>query len=358
MIPERLVKIRKQMEQDRIDGMILTDISNIYYASGFPGSTATVVITKDRAVIFVDSRYILQATKDCPDYEVKLFAGDVFDSVVAFFVENNIKNVGFEGDSVSFSMFNKLKSMFPADTNFISTSRMIEDIRYVKDAKEIEKIKAAVDISDKAFSYILTYIKPGMIERDVALEIDTYMRKLGAERSSFDTIVAAGPHAAFPHAQAGTDVVTEGQMLKLDFGAFLNKYSSDITRTIFIGEPTDKQREVYNTVLEAQQAAIDAIKPGKLGKEIDAVARDYIKSKGYGEYFGHGLGHSLGIVCHDGPGLTPTSELVLAPGMVMTVEPGIYIEGWGGVRIEEDVVVTETGCEVLTKSPRELIVLK
>jgi Xaa-Pro aminopeptidase len=194
-----------------------------------------------------------------------------------------------------------------------------------------------------------------MTEREVAFEMGVFMYRHGSERLAADYIVAAGPHAAFPHFRATDAVLEPGQLVKMDFGAAIGRMGSDITRTIFLGEPDDRQREIYNVVLDAQLKALDAIHPGKQGSEIDAVARDYITSKGYGQYFAHNLGHN--IPKNDGPGFTPESETVLRPGMTLTVEPGIYIQGWGGVRIEDDILVTEDGCEVLTKSTKGIVVL-
>jgi Xaa-Pro aminopeptidase len=345
------------MKKRGIDALLLTNLENIRYASGFTGSTAIAVVTMDSAVILVDSRYILQATAECTGFEPKLISGDALKAACELINELKPEKVGFEADYITYNSYKRLRPLISKEIKITGVTRTIEDLRIVKDAGEIAIMKKAVKIADDCFTHLLSTIKVGMTERDVALEIFLFMYKKGA-KLAFDSIVAAGPDAAFPHFQPSDAVLKTGQMVKLDFGANTGGYNSDITRTVFLGEPDPKQREVYNTVLEAQLAAIAATKPGKKGKEVDAVAREYIASKGYGAYFGHGLGHSLGMGVHDGPGLAPSSETVLAPGMVMTVEPGIYIEGWGGVRIEDDVVITEDGCEILTKSTKEIVVIK
>lgn len=354
---DRTTQVRALLATHKLDALLLTNLVNIRYVSGFTGSTASVVITHSRSIILVDSRYVLQAGQECVGYEVVQFSGDILTAATEMLNEMSPARLGFEADFVTYSSHRKLRRLIKKSIRLVGTKGLVESLRLVKDAEEVEKIRLAAKLVDDCFDYIVGFVKPGMTEREVALEIDVYLRRHGAEKQGFDTIAAAGPNAAFPHHQPTYAVLELGQMVKLDYGALLNGYNSDITRTIFLGPPDAKQREVYATVLAAQQSAIEAIRPGKIGKEIDAVARDYIKDHGYGDYFGHGLGHSLGIDVHDGGGLTTTSEIVLAPGMVMTVEPGIYIEGWGGVRIEDDIVVTETGVEVLTHATKDVIVI-
>ncbi len=354
----RLARIRKQFEKNRVDAVLLTNLENIRWASGFTGSAATAVVTHDRAVIAIDSRYTLQAKEECPIFEVILPAGGALAAVNEVLTEANVSAVGFEADSVTVSRRKQIRKAIASSIKLVPTSRLVEDLRYIKDAGEIAILSEATKLTDQCFSHLISWVKPGITERRVAFEIYKYFYENGADKLAFSSIVATGPHAAHPHAQPSDAVLKVGHMLKLDFGASVKGYSADITRTIFLGEPSNKQREVYNTVLGAQMAAIEAIRPGKKGSEIDAVARGYIKDHGYGEFFGHGLGHSLGAEVHDGPALAPSSKLVLEPGMVLTVEPGIYIEGWGGVRIEDDIVVTDSGCDILTKSTKEIVVIK
>ncbi len=354
----RTEKAREAMIGAKLDAMLLTDLMNIRYASGFTGSAATVLLTRERSIILVDFRYVLQAGEECPGYEVIEFSsGDVLAAAADIVNAMGLVRLGFESEHVSFSTHSRLRRLMGREVRLVGVKQLVEKLRMVKDSGEIEKIRRAVKLVDDCFSHMLDFVRVGMTEREVALEIDVFLRKNGAEKQGFDTIAAAGAHAAFPHHKPTSAVVKRGQMLKLDYGALLDGYNSDITRTIFLGEPDQKQREVYGIVLAAQVAAVEAVRPGLKGKDIDAVARDYITEAGYGDNFGHGLGHSIGIDVHDGPLFTKRSEFVLVPGMVGTIEPGIYIEGWGGVRIEDDVVVTEGGCEVLTRSSKELIVV-
>jgi Xaa-Pro aminopeptidase len=227
----------------------------------------------------------------------------------------------------------------------------------VKDAGELAVIREAVALADQTFTHILPHLKPGVAERDIAIEIEYFMKRAGAEGEAFGTIVASGARSAMPHGRASTKLLEAGDFVTMDFGARWNGYHSDLTRTVVLGKASDRQREIYAIVREAQETGLRAIRAGVTGKDADAAARKVIEDRGYGDHFGHGLGHGLGRSVHDGGSLSPRSDTTLAAGMVMTVEPGVYIEGWGGVRIEDDVVVTETGCEVLTRSTKELLEL-
>lgn len=355
---ERLSKLRQSMTAKRLDSMLITDLSNVFYLSGFTGSTATMVITHSDAFILVDSRYSIQARDECKQVTVKDFA--IVTAIVAaanLINELKPKSVGYEAGNVTVTAFKEIDKAIERGITRRATTGIVEKLRTIKDSHEIEMIRKACAATDTAFKAILEEIKPGMTEKEVALQLEYFLQKFSGGTLAFTTIVATGPHSAWPHAKPGQAVVEKGHNLKMDFGARYGNYCADITRTVSIGKPGEKMREIYQIVKDAQLKAIDAIAPGKLGKEIDAVGRDYITEKGYGDNFGHGLGHMLGIVVHDGLGFSKTSETVLEPGMVLTVEPGIYIEGWGGVRIEDDVLVTDTGVEVITKAPKDLISL-
>jgi len=239
----------------------------------------------------------------------------------------------------------------------VPVSESVEKLRLIKSNEEIKILEEAAKIADHAFDHILTYIKPGLTEIAVMNELEFFMRKQGATSSSFDIIVASGLRSALPHGVASEKVIETGDFVTLDFGAYYKGYCSDITRTIAVGEPSDKLKEIYNIVLEAQLRGVNGIKAGLTGREADALTRDYITEKGYGEYFGHSTGHGIGLEIHEAPGLAFRSDTVLEPGMAVTVEPGIYIPGIGGVRIEDDIIVTSEGNEVITKSPKELIIL-
>ena len=333
-------------------------MSNVFYLTGFTGSTAALIVTLDAAHILVDPRYTLQAADECESAIVREFSGKSMIAAVGELIDElGPSRAGFEADDLTVSRHASLRGVVDSRTSFRTTRGVVEKLRRVKDEHEIALMRTAAGIADSAFEATLLEVKPGMTERQIALLIETTMRKMGADAAAFESVAATGPNSALPHAQPTDRVWQPGDLLKMDFGARYRRYNSDITRTICAGKPTKKQREVYQTVLDAQIKAIDAIAPGKSGREIDAIARDYISSKGYAGNFGHGLGHGLGISVHDHPALSSMSDLILEPGMVITVEPGIYIEGWGGVRIEDDVLVTESGVDVLTQASKELTVI-
>ena len=358
MLEARLDNVRMRLAANALGALLVTDLSNIFYLSGFTGSSAMLVVTQENSHILVDPRYSIQASNECKFARVVEYSGRA--AVVAaaqLLGELKLGSVGYEADNLTVTLHRQLRKLTDTKVTLRSTREMVEKLRRVKDSGEISLMRVAAGIADSAFEAALTEIRPGMSEREVALLIDSTLRRMGADKESFETIAATGPNSACPHAKPTDARLEPGQFLKMDFGARYENYCSDITRTVCIGKPTKKHKEIYQIVLDAQLKAIDAIAPGKSGREIDAVARDYIASKGYGENFGHGLGHGLGIEVHDHVGLSQTSDLVLEPGVVVTVEPGIYIEGWGGVRIEDDVVVTDSGADVLTEATKELCIL-
>jgi Xaa-Pro aminopeptidase len=268
----------------------------------------------------------------------------------------NKARIGVEAAFLTLKNLNKLKDLLP-QSNFISTENIVESFTMIKDNDEISKIKKAVRIAEKAFGDIIKKIKPGMKEKDIALDLEYKMRAFGADGPAFDTIVASGQRSSMPHGRASEKKLRKGEFVTIDFGCFYQGYASDITRTLVLGKANEKQKKVYNIVLSAQKAACKAIRPRIGGSEVDNVARDIIAKAGYGDNFGHGLGHGIGLLVHDGPVLSPRSNDTLSPGNVVTVEPGIYIHNWGGVRIEDDVLVTPNGGQILTKLPKELIEL-
>ena len=344
-----------------IDALLLTDIGNIGYISGFTGSAAQALIAPEEALFITDSRYTLRAQAECAGFEIVETPqgsggyGEALKTVLS--ARPHIRRLGFEGGHVTVSQFEAFRALVP-ELEWIATSDKVETLRLVKDAEEIALIQNAITVAESAFLSVKSLLTPGTREQDFALELEFAMRRLGASGAAFEAIVASGTNGAHPHHHAGPRPLAAGDFVTIDWGAAVNGYNSDITRTFALRSVTSKQREIYAIVLEAQQKAIAAIQPGKTGREIDAVARDYIASHGYGEAFGHSLGHSLGRSVHDGPGFSVrTDTLILKPGMVLTVEPGIYLENWGGLRIEEDILVTEDGCEILTRLPNALEVL-
>ncbi|MGL4644017.1 MAG: M24 family metallopeptidase [Vagococcus fluvialis] len=351
----RVNNLREQMKSEGISSFLITSPYNLRYLTGFTGTTGLALIGLEEAFFITDFRYTEQAAKQCVGFEIVKNVGPILEVVADLVESKNIENLGFEESFVSFKQYVELEGLLEVD--LIPVSGMVEELREVKDEEEIAIVEKACEIADKAFSHILTYIKPGMTEIQVANELDFYMRSLGASSVSFETIVASGLRSAMPHGVASEKIIEQGDMITIDFGCYYNGYVSDMTRTISLGEPSDKLREIYNIVKEAQQKVLDVAKPGMTGVELDAVARDYIASKGYGEAFGHSTGHGIGLEIHEGPNVSKLAEKAFVPGNIITNEPGIYLPGIGGVRIEDDMLVTENGIKRLTHSEKELIIL-
>ncbi|GAJ42490.1 putative Xaa-Pro dipeptidase/Xaa-Pro aminopeptidase [Parageobacillus thermoglucosidasius NBRC 107763] len=351
----KLEKLRALFAEYDIDGMLVTNPYNRRYITGFTGTAGVAVISQDKAVFITDFRYIEQASKQVQGFEIVKHTGPIVEEVAKQVARLHIQKLGFEQEDVSYATFKAYEQAVNAE--LVPTSLVVEKLRLIKSESEIKILKEAAAIADAAFEHILSFIRPGVKEIEVANELEFFMRKQGATSSSFDTIVASGYRSALPHGVATDKVIEKGELVTLDFGAYYNGYCSDITRTVAVGEISDELKTIYNIVLEAQLRGMKGIKPGMTGKEADALTRDYITEKGYGDYFGHSTGHGIGLEIHEGPTLSARSDVVLAPGMVVTVEPGIYIPGLGGVRIEDDTVVTENGNEALTHSPKELIIL-
>ncbi|NKC66776.1 M24 family metallopeptidase [Vagococcus fluvialis] len=351
----RVNNLREQMKSEGISSFLITSPYNLRYLTGFTGTTGLALIGLEEAFFITDFRYTEQAAKQCVGFEIVKNVGPILEVVADLVESKNIENLGFEESFVPFKQYVELEGLLEVD--LIPVSGMVEELREVKDEEEIAIVEKACEIADKAFSHILTYIKPGMTEIQVANELDFYMRSLGASSVSFETIVASGLRSAMPHGVASEKVIEQGDMITIDFGCYYNGYVSDMTRTISLGEPSDKLREIYNVVKEVQQKVLDVAKPGMTGVELDAVARDYIASKGYGEAFGHSTGHGIGLEIHEGPNVSKLAEKAFVPGNIITNEPGIYLPGIGGVRIEDDMLVTENGIKRLTHSEKELIIL-
>jgi Xaa-Pro aminopeptidase len=352
----RVTKLQALIAQANADAMLITNPINRRYITGFTGSSGVVLITQDRAALLTDFRYREQAPLQAVGFEIIEHAANVNATIAEVLREWGIETLLFEDGDVTFSTYQAMAQAF-SFAKLQAAGRLVEQLRIIKDEQEIAVMQEAADLADRAFNHILGYIKPGVTEASIALELEVYMRSQGATSSSFDTIVASGERSALPHGVASDRVLGRNEFVKLDFGAYYKGYCSDITRTVVLGTPTDKHREIYNIVLEAQQHALEHLSPGMTGKEGDALTRDIITRYGYGECFGHGTGHGLGMEVHEAPRLSLTGDTVLTPGMIVTVEPGIYLPGFGGVRIEDDVVITESGIHILTHSPKDLITL-
>jgi Xaa-Pro aminopeptidase len=352
---EKLEKLRSRFSELGIDGMLITNSYNRRYMTGFTGTAGVALVAQTKAVFITDFRYVEQAAKQVQGYEIIQHTGLIVDEVAKQAAALGIKKLGFEQDDLSYATYKAYEKA--VDAEFIPVSGVVEKLRLIKSDSEIKILKEAAEIADAAFKHILDFIRPGVKEMDVANELEFFMRKNGATSSSFDIIVASGYRSALPHGVATDKVIEKGEFVTLDFGAYYKGYCSDITRTVAVGEVSDELKKIYQIVLEAQLRGMAGIKPGMTGREADALTRDYIKEQGYGEYFGHSTGHGLGMEVHEGPALSVRSDTVLEPGMVVTVEPGIYIAGLGGVRIEDDTVVTKDGNQSLTHSPKDLIIL-
>lgn len=358
------------MTECNIDVLLLTDGYNIHYLSGYKGHTGCMLSFGKSKYILTDSRYTEQVTIEAPDYICVDIGIDGYSKKVTSLLCNcmpktsfdasNKLRIGFENKHISYEQFNAfnkaMEEEYDTAYEFVPLDEKVNDLRMIKSAEEIEYIAIAESIGDKAFSRILEVLTPGMTEKEIALELEYTMKKLGADGISFDTIAATGRNSSLPHAVPTEAVLTEGDFLTMDFGCIYKGYCSDMTRTVFIGNnPSPKQKMIYDLVLRAQTEAMAHIKPGVKCSDVDAIARDIISNEGYGDFFGHGLGHSVGLYIHESPRCSRKCDTILEPGMTMTVEPGIYLPGEFGVRIEDLVLVTDEGYKNLTRSPKQLI---
>ena len=353
----RLDRLRQKMADQGLDGMLITDSLNRRYLTGFTGSSGFALVTAERAMLAVDFRYYEQAERESPAWEQVHVEHVYFETLGEMVAEVGVKRLGFEADHVTVAQFEELQERV-AGVELCPTKKMVLSMRMIKDEQEVELIRAAVNCADEAFAHLQQVIHPGMREVDVAWELESYMRQHGATATSFSIIVGSGPNGAMPHATTGERVIGEGEPIVIDFGAVVEGYCSDITRTICLGHADERYMEVWNLVLAAQRTAEEQLRPGMTNKEADALAREVIKQAGYDKEFGHGLGHGVGLAIHESPGISQNAEEVtLEPGMVFTVEPGVYLPGWGGVRIEDIVVMRQGGVEVLTRAPKEPVLV-
>ncbi|BBH21128.1 peptidase M24 [Paenibacillus baekrokdamisoli] len=357
MTNTNLIGVKEKLQELGLDALLITNPVNRRYLSGFTGSAGVLLITADHSWLLTDFRYMTQAPQQAVDFTVIEHGVKWIDTVKELSAAAGVTQLGFEQEHVVFSEYAAWKIAL-GEIQLQPVSGIVEQLRMIKDDAELAIMRDAAKLADETYNHILGFIRPGLSEREVALEMEFYMRSKGATSSSFETIVASGERSALPHGVASDRIIGSNEFVKLDFGAYYKGYCSDITRTIVVGKPTDKHREIYEIVLEAQLATLAAVKPGMTGREADAVARDIITRYGYGDNFGHGTGHGLGMEIHENPRLSKTGETVLEPGMVVTVEPGIYLPGFGGVRIEDDIVITAGGNSLLTSSPKALFILE
>lgn len=351
----RVEIIQQAMKDQQVEALLITSPYNLRYASGFTGSTGLSVMTQDKAYFVTDFRYTEQAAEQAIGFEIVKNTGPIYEEVKTIIEKENIKALSFEKDFVTYSTFETISDLLPCELK--PSSGLLESLREIKDEKEIETIQEAIKITEYAFTEILTFIKPGVSEIEVANRLDFLMREKGATSVSFDTIVASGKRSAMPHGVATHKEIEQGDMITIDFGCYYNGYVSDMTRTFSLGDPGEELKKIHQIVLDAQLKVNEAAKAGITGKELDAVARDYITEKGYGDAFGHSTGHGIGLEVHENPGINFRNEKPLVEGNVITNEPGIYIPGLGGVRIEDDLVITKNGNRNLMTVTKELIQL-
>ncbi|MBT4141363.1 MAG: aminopeptidase P family protein [Candidatus Latescibacteria bacterium] len=352
MTTYRLTFLREKLKD--IDTLIITNPQNRRFLTGFTGSAGVCFLSKDHAYLATDFRYYTQVEQECQDFELIQAGYDFIGTLPKVLEKMNAKRVGFETDHLTVSEFESYKEAAP-HVEWVPTKNLVEDLREVKSVAEIETLRHAIKVTDYAFSRGLQALKPGITEKALQWALKQALFDIDGREPSFDIIVAAGLAGAKPHARPSDAPIPRGVPIVIDMGALVDGYHGDMTRTIVMGEPDDTYRKIYDIVLRAQKAAIDGIRPGPNGRDIDALARDLITDAGYGDNFGHGLGHGVGLHIHEMPRFsTRATDAPLQKNMVITVEPGIYLPDWGGIRIEDVVVVTENGCEILTETPKDI----
>ena len=355
----RLARIRKRIQQHGSDALLIFNDHNITYLSGFTGHAATALVLPDAAYLLTDYRYVEQAQSQCTEFQV-ICRDRIRQSLAALIAElglkHGVKTLAFEADHIAHGAWQAMCAEWP---QLITTpvSRWVEDLRLIKDPHEISSIRLAAHIADQALTELISQIKPEVTERELAIELEYQMALLGSEAPSFPTIMLAAERSALPHGVPGERALQAGDLLLIDFGAVINGYHSDMTRTFVLGQADQQQRDIYQTVLAAQQAAIDVLHAGISTTTVNQAAQAVLNQSAFAQHQGEGLGHGLGMDLHEQPFIGMGPEMTLQSGAVITIEPGIYIPGWGGVRIEDDVLLTEDGAEYLTEFPRRLMEL-
>ncbi|MCC7087468.1 MAG: aminopeptidase P family protein [Pirellulales bacterium] len=350
---ERCQRLLKNLRQSGADTLLVTNETNVTYLTGFTGDDSYLLVTPAGNVLISDPRYTTQLEEECPGLELHIRPpGELMlEGTVKVLKQAKVSRLGVEGGSMTIGLQEQLAAKLEK-LEFVTTSSQVEALRMVKDKEEIAEIKIAITIAEKAFAVVKAALRPGQTEKQIADEIEHQVRMFGGKCTSFPPIVAVGDRAALPHYRAAGRKIADADFVLIDWGAFGRLYCSDLTRVLVTGKIPPKLQRIYEVTLAAQQRAIEAIRPGMTGEEIDAVARGVIEKAGFGKQFGHGLGHSLGLEIHEAPRFAKGHPIKMQPGMVMTVEPGIYLPGFGGVRIEDDILVTKHGCEVLTSVPK------
>jgi Xaa-Pro aminopeptidase len=353
---QRCENLARTLESDRADALLVLSPANVRYLTGFTGEDSTFLLTRDRPILISDGRFTTQLVKECPGLEVHVrqIGQPMSDALIDLIKKLEIHRLAFESANLSVADFEALKQGLPA-IEFVGVKDRVEGLRAIKDPEEIDAIRAAIRAAERAFAMLRAGLRVEESEKDAADALEGYLRRCGASSASFAPIVAVGLRAALPHArpEPGTRIGSADFVL-VDWGATVQGYRSDLTRVLVTGKVTPTFEQVYRTVLEAQERGIAAIRPGVLARDVDAEARSVIEEAGFGGFFNHGLGHGIGLEIHETPRMSRTAPMALQPGMVITVEPGIYLPDWGGIRIEDDVLVTPDGAEVLTRVPKAL----
>ncbi|MFQ5794471.1 MAG: M24 family metallopeptidase [Candidatus Bipolaricaulia bacterium] len=353
----RIEGLRKRLVEQNLDGFVVynfegSDRANLGYLTGFFGTTGILIVSSSQQVLMTDSRYLERARREHPDFEITEVDTNRIEQLGARLEEMGLNQVGIGSKRTSYANYQRISDA-AGSVELVPIEDQVEGLRQVKDDEELDRIGAAVALTDRGFEYVLETVSPGMTERELAFKLEFFLREQGADRLAFPIIAAAGERGAYPHVVPSNRRIGEGDLLLLDFGARSGGYCADLTRVVAIGERSERQQQIYEIVLQANQAAIAEIRAGVRAEAVDQAARRIIKAAGYQENFGHGLGHGVGLEIHEAPRLGSQSDDLLEPGMVVTVEPGIYLPDWGGIRIEDLVVVTENGYEILTGAEKK-----
>ncbi len=353
---DRRARLLATFEADGLDGMVVSSTTNVGYLTGFTGDDSTLLLTPDRAILVSDGRYALQVAEECPDLEpsIRPIGQPMPEALGGLARRLGLARLGFEGQATTVADFRDLAEAADG-VELVATKGRVESLRKIKDPTEVAAIREAIAMAERAFADLRAWLRPGVTEKAAADFLENALRRAGATAASFPPIVASGPRSALPHARPSqTAVIERDSPILIDWGASGRPYKSDLTRVVTAGKVTPDFARAYGIVLEAQRRAIAAVRPGVMARDVDAAARGVIEEAGHGADFLHSVGHGIGRDVHEAPTLRHVSEARLGPGMVVTVEPGIYLPGWGGIRIEDDVLVTESGCEVLSASAKTL----
>jgi len=347
---------QKILDSHHLDGILFGSLENIRYLCGFTGSDGALVLARKESFFLTDSRYWTQADEEVKGSQIVHYKKKM-KGIFSLLSDLRLKRIGFESAALSFSAFQFLSEKLGAGAKLVPLEDEIKNLRAVKDAHELTLIRKAIDISSNAFFHVTEILKEGVVEREVALEMECFMKRTGADALGFDIIIASGKRSALPHGKASGKRIEKGDFILIDFGSGFQGYHSDQTRTVICGSPSSEQQKVYQIVKEAHDKAMEKVRPGIPAGEVDGAARDHIRNKGYGEYFGHGTGHGIGLAVHEDPTINSENKGPVQEGMVFTIEPGIYLPDRGGVRIEDMVLVTAHGAEALTYLPIEMKVI-